>query len=346
MLQAEAESKRDPGLFTILVRVRKPDDLAVVRARIAAALAEAAKTPDRSGSAGRDQVAPALRVRRLARTRRRRRRRGRHGRGDHRPPRFDQRAVRRLRPPHAGRPPARRGEVLPAEQRDGDHPRDGDQEMTTEPIASSERAGTDPASSPRSSLTAADVARADEPKASPAPIRRRCLHSPSNPLVALRFVFRAGSQNDPPGKEGLAALTAAMVAEGGTKSLTYDQLLEAFYPMAASLDGACRKEVTVFSGVVHRDNLASLHPARDRDDHPAAVRPRGLRAAPQRGARLRHQDPARQQRRRAGQVDPAGRALQGSPVRPSRPGDRPGPEGDHARRRQGVSPPALHAARR
>ncbi len=75
------------------------------------------------------------------------------------------------------------------------------------------------------------------------------------PAVAFRFVLRAGSQSDPPGKEGLAALTASMVAEGGTKTLTYDQLLEAFYPMAASLSGACRKEVTVFSGVVHQDNL-------------------------------------------------------------------------------------------
>src|SRR4051812_31310182 len=45
----------------------------------------------------------------------------------------------------------------------------------------------------------------------------------STPLVALRFVLRVGSQDDPKGKEGLASLTAAMVAEGGTKDLTYDQ---------------------------------------------------------------------------------------------------------------------------
>ena len=48
------------------------------------------------------------------------------------------------------------------------------------------------------------------------------LRLPSSPLVAVRFVFRAGSQDDPKGKEGLAALTAAMVAEGGTKELAYD----------------------------------------------------------------------------------------------------------------------------
>ncbi len=83
------------------------------------------------------------------------------------------------------------------------------------------------------------------------------LPSRSTPLVALRLVLRAGSQDDPRGKEGLAALTAAMVAEGGTKELAYDQVLEKFYPMAASLSGSCRKEVTVFSGEVHRDNLAA-----------------------------------------------------------------------------------------
>ncbi|MDR3635247.1 MAG: insulinase family protein, partial [Isosphaeraceae bacterium] len=50
--------------------------------------------------------------------------------------------------------------------------------------------------------------------------------------------------------------TAAMVAEGGTKELAYDEILKRFYPMAASLEGDCRKEATIFAGVVHRDNLA------------------------------------------------------------------------------------------
>jgi zinc protease len=83
---------------------------------------------------------------------------------------------------------------------------------------------------------------------------------PSSSLIALRFVFRTGSQDDPEGKEGLAALTASMVAEGGTKELSYDELLERFYPMAAGLSGACRREVSVFAGEVHRDNLAAYVP--------------------------------------------------------------------------------------
>ncbi len=86
------------------------------------------------------------------------------------------------------------------------------------------------------------------------------LHSPNNPLVGLRIILRAGSQDDPAGKEGLAALTASMVAEGGSKSRTYSQILAAFYPMAAQLAGSCYKENTVFFGVVHRDNLAAYTP--------------------------------------------------------------------------------------
>jgi zinc protease len=104
------------------------------------------------------------------------------------------------------------------------------------------------------------AARAGKPEASPPPQRPTLLHSPSNPLVALRIVLRAGSLCDPPGKEGLAALTAAMVAEGGTKSLSYDQLLEAFFPMAATVGSACQKEVTVFSGTIHRDNVRAYIP--------------------------------------------------------------------------------------
>jgi zinc protease len=106
-------------------------------------------------------------------------------------------------------------------------------------------------------LFLASDGRAEDNKSGAAPT---LLNSPANPLVALRVVFRAGSQNDPPGKEGLAALTAAMVAEGGTKSLTYQQVLEAFYPMAAMLSGECHKELTVFSGTIHHDNLAAYIP--------------------------------------------------------------------------------------
>jgi zinc protease len=45
------------------------------------------------------------------------------------------------------------------------------------------------------------------------------------------------------------------MAEGGTKSLTSAQLLEALFPMAAELDVFPDKEFTTFSGRVHKDFL-------------------------------------------------------------------------------------------
>ncbi len=163
------------------------------------------------------------------------------------------------------------------------------------------------------------MTRTPSPREERADRPRRSWPLATNPLVAFRFVFRAGSQSDPAGKEGLAALTAAMVAEGGTRSRTYEQVLAAFYPMAATLDAACHKEATVFSGLVHRDSVDAYLNLADRDAHPAAVRTRRFRAAPQRGARLRHEIPARKQRRRARQVDADDLAVQGSSLRTSRP---------------------------
>ena len=49
LLAAEAEAKRDPGLFTIVARVREAKDVAEVRDRIESALAGAAKAPIDAG---------------------------------------------------------------------------------------------------------------------------------------------------------------------------------------------------------------------------------------------------------------------------------------------------------
>jgi len=81
-----------------------------------------------------------------------------------------------------------------------------------------------------------------------------------SPLVTLRLAFRAGSQDDPPGKEGLAALTARMLSEGGSRDVSYSELLEKLYPLAGRMDGQCDKEVTTFTGEVHRDKLAEFYP--------------------------------------------------------------------------------------
>lgn len=99
--------------------------------------------------------------------------------------------------------------------------------------------------------TAAETAPAE-------PIQTIALPSPDNPLVSIRLVFRTGSIDDPTGKEGLAALTAKMMAEGGAGERSYSQVLDALYPMAASIKVSATREFTVLSGTVHRDNLAAF----------------------------------------------------------------------------------------
>jgi zinc protease len=81
----------------------------------------------------------------------------------------------------------------------------------------------------------------------------------SDPTVSFRIWFRVGSQNDPPGKEGLAALTSAMLAEASTQQNAYERILELLYPMAAGYSAATGVEMTVLSGRVHRDNLADYY---------------------------------------------------------------------------------------
>src|SRR6476661_3106591 len=81
----------------------------------------------------------------------------------------------------------------------------------------------------------------------------------SSPLVTFRILFTTGSAFDPPGKEGLAALTASMLSQGGTRSITYDQIVQAFYPMASSINSQVDKEMTVFSGTTHIENLDKFY---------------------------------------------------------------------------------------
>jgi zinc protease len=76
-----------------------------------------------------------------------------------------------------------------------------------------------------------------------------------DPSVCFRLWFQVGSQNDPPGKEGLAALTAAMVTEGSTKSNSYEDILDKLFPMAGSYSASASVEETVIFGRIHKDNL-------------------------------------------------------------------------------------------
>lgn len=81
----------------------------------------------------------------------------------------------------------------------------------------------------------------------------------TSPLVSFRILFNIGSASDPKGKEGVASLTAAMLSQGGSRSLTYAQIVEAMYPMATSFGAQADKEMTVFGGATHLDNLQKYY---------------------------------------------------------------------------------------
>jgi len=80
-----------------------------------------------------------------------------------------------------------------------------------------------------------------------------------DPTVSFRILFKAGSQNDPPGKEGLATLTASVIAQGSSKHHSYEDILALMYPMATSISDQVDKEVTLFSGRTHVDNLEAYY---------------------------------------------------------------------------------------
>lgn len=97
----------------------------------------------------------------------------------------------------------------------------------------------------------------------------------ADPTISLSVQFAVGSQNDPPGKEGLAFITGEMLADAATESRSLDEILAALYPLAASYSMRVDVERSTLTGRVHRDNLdaylelftdAYLHPAFAEDD--------------------------------------------------------------------------------
>ncbi len=74
------------------------------------------------------------------------------------------------------------------------------------------------------------------------------------PQIRFKLLFAAGSAHDPKGKEGLAALTAAMVAASGSRERKIDEVTKALFPLAGSFTEQTDKEMTTFTGSTHRDN--------------------------------------------------------------------------------------------
>lgn len=102
---------------------------------------------------------------------------------------------------------------------------------------------------------AAPAASGPEAGGRPAGGFKVALNPTQDPLVAFRFLFHAGAASDPAGKEGLAALTASMISEAGSRSMKYEKIVQAMFPMATGFASQVDKEMTVFHGTTHVDNL-------------------------------------------------------------------------------------------
>jgi len=80
--------------------------------------------------------------------------------------------------------------------------------------------------------------------------------SNTSDIVDLNFLFNTGAAQDPEGKKGLAALTAAMITEGGSASKSIKEIQQAMLPMAAYFSSQVDKEMMSLSGRVHREKAA------------------------------------------------------------------------------------------
>jgi zinc protease len=76
----------------------------------------------------------------------------------------------------------------------------------------------------------------------------------NSPLIDVNLLFYTGAAADPAGKKGLAAMTGAMVAKGGSQNKTYKEIQKALYPISGTFNYQIDKEMLSLRGRVHKDN--------------------------------------------------------------------------------------------
>ncbi len=73
------------------------------------------------------------------------------------------------------------------------------------------------------------------------------LNLPKSNKVVIRVMFKNGSICDPAGKEGLTALTADLISDGGTGEWSKSDIDNMIFPMAAYYGASVDKQVSVFT---------------------------------------------------------------------------------------------------
>ena len=96
---------------------------------------------------------------------------------------------------------------------------------------------------------------AEQAAAPPTPV---LLPIEGSDIVYVEAAFRAGSAWDPSGQEGLAALTARLVREGGTAERSPEEVEQALYDLGAELEVVVGKELVVFRSKALADDADEL----------------------------------------------------------------------------------------
>ena len=86
------------------------------------------------------------------------------------------------------------------------------------------------------------------------------LKQPNSAKLIVKFMFKNGSMCDPRGKEGLTYTTAQLITQGGTGELTFGDIQDKIYPMAANYYSSVDKEVTIFTFEFHKDWMDQFYP--------------------------------------------------------------------------------------
>jgi zinc protease len=86
------------------------------------------------------------------------------------------------------------------------------------------------------------------------------LKQPNSAKLIVKFMFKNGSMCDPHGKEGLTYTTAQLITQGGTGEMTFGDIQDKIYPMAARYYSSIDKEVTIFTFEFHKDWMDQFYP--------------------------------------------------------------------------------------
>ena len=86
------------------------------------------------------------------------------------------------------------------------------------------------------------------------------LKQPNSSKLIVKFMFKNGSMSDPQSKEGLTYTTAQLITQGGTGKMTFGDIQDKIYPMAARYYSSVDKEVTIFTFEFHKDWMDQFYP--------------------------------------------------------------------------------------